>query len=87
MKEQLWDAASNRFKTLLWFGAGVLLVSIYLAVALNSDDSLIIELLSTIGSFSLWGAADSFLIERRDIRRCMMKTAQFLTMEVAFEDE
>ena len=31
-------------------------------------------------------AADCCLPERRSIRRAIMKTAQFLTMEVAFED-
>lgn len=87
LKDQLWDAANNMYKTILLLGGGILLISIYLAMALTRDGSLLIKVLKVIGSFSLWGAADSFLIERRAIKRRMMKTAQFLTMEVAFEDE
>lgn len=87
MKDQLWDAANNMHKTILLLGGGILLISLYLAMALTNDSSLLIEVLKVIGSFSLWGAADSFLIERRVIKRRMMKTAQFLTMEIAFGDE
>ena len=87
LKDQLWDAVNNMHKTVLLLGGGILLISLYLAMALTNDGSLLIEVLKVIDSFSLWGAADSFLIERRVIKRRMMKTAQFLTMEIAFGDE
>lgn len=73
---------------LLMIGVGVVFLGLYLLLALNRDDTLFLEILSVIGSFSLWEAANCFLVERRDINREMMETAQFLTMEIQMaEDE
>ena len=65
---------------------GVVFLGLYLMLALKRDDTLFLEILSVIGSFSLWEAANCYLVERREIKRHMRETAQFLTMEIQFEE-
>ena len=66
---------------------GVMFLSLYFFFALREDDGLFLELLSVIGSFALWEAADCFLLERRAITRDMMNIAQHMTQEVVFPDD
>lgn len=86
MQDQIWDQRSNRYKMLLMTVIGVVFLGLYLTLALNRDDTLFLEIPSVIGSFSLWEAANCYLVERRDIKRQMRETAQFLTMEIQFEE-
>jgi len=82
MQDHLWDKRSNTYKMLSMILIGVLFLGAYIILAVNREDSLFLEILSIIGSFSLWEAANCYLVERRDIRRALMETAQFLTMEI-----
>ena len=84
-QDHLWDQRMNRRKMLYMTGVGLIFIAAYLFFALRQEDNLFLEILSVIGSFSLWEAANCFLVERREINKALNETAQFLTMEIAFE--
>ena len=79
-----WDLMANFRKMLLLalFGAAVL--ALYLYLALTSQNALMTEILSIIGSFSLWEAADAFLLERPHLRRESRNNEQSLGQRIEF---
>lgn len=83
-QDRLWDQRMNRWKMFYMTGVGLIFILAYLFFAFRQEDDLFLEILSVIGSFSLWEAANCFLIERREINKALNETAQFLTMEIAF---
>ena len=87
LQDRMWDLRSNRHKLIGMVAVGVMFLSLYFFFALREDDGLFLELLSVIGSFALWEAADCFLLERRAITRDMMNIAQHMTQEVVFPDD
>lgn len=87
LQDRMWDMRSNRHKLIGMVAVGVVFLSLYFFFALREDDGLFLELLSVIGSFALWEAADCFLLERRAITRDMMNIAQHMTQEVVFQDD
>lgn len=79
-----WDVAAN-FRKMLFlalFGAAVLAVYFYFAFA--SDQVLFTEILSIVGSFSLWEAADALLLERPRLRREHRNVEQNLNQKIEF---
>ena len=87
LQDRMWDLRSNLRKLTGMMAVGVVFLSLYFFFALRKDDGLFLELLSVIGSFALWEAADCFLLERRAINREMMDVAQHMTQEVVFLDD
>ena len=85
LQDQLWEKRSNTIRTIGMLIIGLSFICLLLALSFGREDSLGLKLLSIIGSFALWEAADCFLFARRDIKHKMMKTAQFLTMKIVFE--
>ena len=82
-----WDLIANFKKALLLalFGAAVL--AIYLYFAITADNVLFTEILSIVGSFSLWEAADAFLLERASLRRDFRNNEQSLHQKIEFISE
>ncbi len=82
-----WDLVANFRKMLLLalFGAAVLAVYLYLAI--TGNNAFMTEILSIVGSFSLWEAADSFLLERPRLRREFRNNEQSLNELIEFADE
>lgn len=79
-----WDLIAN-FKKMLFlalFGAAML--AVYLSLALTSNNALMTEILSVIGSFSLWEAVDALLLERPDLRRDNRNNEQSLNQRIEF---
>ena len=79
-----WDLVANFRKMLLLalFGAAVL--AVYLFLAITGRNAFFTEILSIVGSFSLWEAADAFLLERPHLRREFRNNRQNLTQTVEF---
>lgn len=79
-----WDLAANFRKMLLLtlFGAAVLAVYLYLAI--TEAHVFMAEILSIVGSFSLWEAADAFLLERPHLRREHKNIEQNLNQKIEF---
>lgn len=79
-----WDLIANFRKMLLLalFGAAVL--ALYLYLAFTSENALTTEILSVIGSFSLWEAVDAFLLERPHLRRENHNNEQSLNQRIEF---
>lgn len=87
MHDKAWDLRSNFRKLVGMAIVGVIFLSLYFFYALRREDGLFLELLSVIGSFAMWEAADCFLLERRAIDAEIMNIAQHLTQEVEFVGE
>lgn len=84
LHDKLWDKRINRRKLIGMTVVGLLFLSLYFYFALKREDGLFLEILSVIGSFALWEAADSLMLERRDINTEIRNIAQHLTQEVVF---
>lgn len=86
MQEQFRDKHLNGLKTLYMAIIGSLLIVIYLVLALVREGTLFLEILSIVGSFALCEAAGGFMVQRHQINRELIVTAQYLTAEIRFEE-
>jgi len=85
-QDKLWDQRSNMNKMLFMTVIGLLFISAYLFLGSHQGDNLLLEILNIIGWVCLWEAVECFLLEQLALVKALMETAQFLTMEIAFED-
>ena len=86
LQDDIWNQRLNLTKMIVMGAIGVAAIMAFLYFALRQDDNLFLELLSVVGSFSLWEVANCFMLERRAINRTLYKTAQFLTAEIVFDE-
>lgn len=85
--DKVWDRRSNNIHMWSMLILGAAFLSLYVFLNLREQDNVGLEILGTIGSFSMWEAADCFLVERLSIRRQMGYIAQNLVQEVEFHEE
>lgn len=64
-----WDFAANFRKAIFLTIFGVAVLIAYFLVTVLVDDPLFPEILSIVGSFSLWEAANAILLDRPALRR------------------
>ncbi len=86
MQDLAWDQRSNRHKMWGLLGFGIALITVYFLLAVNFDNLVLLEILSIIGSFSVWEAADCFLLERREIRKQLICNRQLLDMNILYKN-
>lgn len=79
-----WDYAANIKKTVGLVIFGVLLLAAYFYISFATDNVMFAEILSIIGSFSLWEAADAFLLERPRLKRERKNLEQNLNQTIEF---
>ena len=66
---------------------GSALLSLYVFLTVREQDTVALEILGTIKSFSIWEAADCFLVERLSIRKQMRYVSQNLVQEIELHTE
>lgn len=86
MQDLAWDQRSNRHKMWALLGFGIALITAYFLLAVNFDNLVLLEILSIIGSFSVWEAADCFFVERREIRKNLIFNRQLLDMNILYKN-
>ena len=79
-----WDLIANFRKMILLALFGAAMLAVYLYLALTSENALMTEILSVIGSFSLWEAVDALLLERPHLRRENRNNEQSLNQRIEF---
>ncbi len=84
--DNAWDLAANLRKMLLLSVFGALVLAVYLYFAITGSNVFMTEILSIVGSFSLWEAADAFLLERPSLRREHKNNEQNLNQKIEFVD-
>lgn len=85
--DKVWDRRSNNIHMWTMLILGAALLSLYVYLTVRGQDTVYLEILGTIGSFSIWEVADCFLIERLSIRKQMRYISQNLVQEVEFHPE
>lgn len=83
----LWDVAANMRKMVALCIFGVLVLAAYFYISFTSGNVMFAEILSIIGSFSLWEAADAFLLERPRLRRERRNLEQNIKQSIEFIDD
>ncbi len=79
-----WDLVANFRKMLVLCIFGVIMISVYLYFAITGSHVFVTELLSIVGSFSLWEAADALLLERPRLRQEHRNIEQSLNEHIEF---
>lgn len=79
-----WDLVANLRKMLLLAIFGVCVLAAYFFVVFKYDQPIFSEVLSVIGTFSLWEAANSLLLERPHLRREYKNIEQNLAQRIEF---
>ncbi len=79
-----WDLMANFRKMLLLALFGAAVIAVYLYLAIVGKNVFTTELLSIIGSFALWEAADCLLLERPHLRREYKNNRQNLDQRIEF---
>ena len=87
VQDRLWDERKNRLRIIFSSVIGILFIMAYLFFAITKEGTLFLELLSVIGSFALWDAADCFTVDRYAIKKSLEEAAQYMLAEVDFSDE
>lgn len=82
-----WDAAANFKKMTGLIIFGVLVLAAYFYITFATNNIMFAEILSIIGSFSLWEAADAFLLERTRLKRERKNLEQNLNQEIEFVED
>ena len=85
--DNAWDLAANFRKLLLLAVFGAIVLAVYLYLAITEAHVFMAEILSIIGSFALWEAADAFLLERPHLRREHKSIEQNLNQKIEFIEE
>lgn len=85
--DKVWDRRSNNIHMWTMLILGAALLSLYVFLTVREQDTVALEILGTIGSFSIWEAADCFLVERLSIRKQMRYISQNLVQEIEFHSE
>ncbi len=85
--DKVWDRRSNSIHMWTMLILGAALLSLYVFLTVIEQDTVALEILGTIGSFSIWEAADCFLVERLSIRKQMRYVSQNLVQEIEFHSE
>ncbi len=79
-----WDLAANLRKMVLLTIFGVCMLAVYFFVTFAYDQPIFSEVLSVIGTFSLWEAANGLLLERPQLRRDYRNVEQNLAQRIEF---
>ena len=82
--DKQWDKALNTKKLIVMFIFGVAMLAIYFYLSVFLENQIAVELFSVLGSFSLWEAAGSFLLERPQIKREYNEIMQFKNQTIEF---
>lgn len=85
--DNAWDLAANMRKMLLLAIFGAIVLAVYLFLAITDKHVFMAEILSIVGSFSLWEAADAFLLERPGLRRAYKSIEQSLNQKIEFVED
>ena len=82
--DKAWDKAANTKKLIVMAAFGLIMLTIYFYLSVIADNQIMVELFSVIGSFSLWEAAGSFLLERPQLKREYEEILQFREQTIEF---
>ena len=79
-----WDFAANMRKSLFLIVFGIVVLIAYFAIMFTKNSPLTAEILSIIGSFSLWEAANAILLDRPSLRRRLKNNEQNIEQVMEF---
>ena len=80
----VWDMASNFKKMLVMAAFGVAVLVAYFLISFLVNQPLFAEILSIVGSFSLWEAAGALFLERPRLRREHKNVEQNINQIIEF---
>lgn len=84
--ELQWDLDANLIRFWKMILIGTLFLGLYFFLELTEYE-FFTELVSVIGSFSLWTAAELWMIDRRDLKKQMIWIEQVKSAELVFEGD
>lgn len=79
-----WDFAANFRKTIFLTVFGIAVLIAYFLVSLLKGEQLFAEILSIVGTFSLWEAANAILLDRPALKRTRDAIEQNIYQKVEF---
>ena len=82
--DKQWDRITNTRKLIVMSVFGVAMLAVYFYLSLFAENPVLVELFSVLGSFSLWEAAGSFLLERPGLKRECKDIEQFREQTIEF---
>ena len=82
--DKQWDKITSTRKLIVMSVFGVIMLAIYFYLSLFAENPVLVELFSVLGSFSLWEAAGSFLLERPGLKRECKDIEQFRDQTIEF---
>lgn len=74
-------------KATLLITLGILVIILMQLFPFTEKNAILSQVVSTIASFSLWEAADTLILARRDIRFQMLDIAQLALAHINFKDD
>lgn len=82
-----WDAAANTRKIIFLSLFGIAVLAVYFTVSVLTGNELFAEILSIVGTFSLWEAANAILLDRPALRRKRNDIEQNISQSIEFVDD
>ncbi len=84
--DQEWDNRQNRFRFWRLTVVGAILMALYIYLSVSVEDSIGLEVLSTLASVALWLAAEILLVTNRDVHIAIRNLHQLRDATIEFED-
>lgn len=85
--DQEWDHRQNRFRFWRLTIVGAVLMALYIYFSVSAEDSIGLEVLSTLASVALWLAAEILLVTNRDVRIAIHNLHQLRDASIEFEED
>lgn len=86
MKKLDREKRSNRIKQIWLIIVGIIFISISIAVGAKFD-TIIVEILSIIGSFAIWETTDIWLIENKSINFKILECRKIMNSKITFNNK
>lgn len=87
LSDKYSDLKSNLATSIILFMLGVLIIGLYFYLSLTLENPLFLEILTIVGSFSIWESVDYFVLQRSSIKREILDILQLLESDVIFNDK
>lgn len=85
--DQEWDHRQNSFRFWRLTAVGAALMALYIYLSVSMEDSIGLEVLSTLASVALWLAAEILLVTNRDVLRDIRNLYQLRNANIEFTAE
>lgn len=87
LSDRVADLEFNRWKSIILMVIGAMIIFLSFVLMNMGLSSFLVEMVSIFGTFAFWEFADSFVLERNDLKIKKLNAGQLATARIIFSEE